>query len=266
MAVALGAWLVVGGVARAETAEDECQRLSDEAVDAYKATAFQKAVDLLTRAYAIRPLTPLLYNLAKAYDKLADADRAFEAYKRYVDSGEATPELEARARKRMAFFEPQLKPRKPVEPEKPVEIEKPAVVTPAGPSPEELASAAEDRKKKIRVVVLLGGAVLAAAGVALIGVGGYEYSQASSFHDQFSASTNQSEKTLAKTNGVAAGGLSTDFYIVGGVVLGVGAAAIAAALALPQLRSGSTETAANKVSFAPWLSPGGAGAAASWSF
>lgn len=265
--VALGACLLLAGAARAETAEDECQRLSDEAVEAYKATDYQKAVDLLSRAYAIRPLAPLLYNLAKAYDKLADADHAFETYKRYVDSGESTPELEAKAKKRMAFFEPQRKPKKPVEPEKPAAAEQPAAtVTPAGPSPEELARAQDDKKRTLRLVVLLGGAVLAAAGAALIGVGGYEYGQATTFHDMFSASTDQAVKSQAKANGLSAGSLSTSLYVSGGVVLGVGAAAIVAALVLPQLKPGATEQPADKVSFAPWIGASGAGAAASWRF
>ncbi len=69
--------LLAAGPARAETADDEVQRLSDQAIDSYKSGEYQQAVQLLARAYAIRPLTPLLYNLAKAYDKLGDAENAY---------------------------------------------------------------------------------------------------------------------------------------------------------------------------------------------
>ncbi len=161
----------------------------------------------------------------------------------------------------MAFWEPQLKPRKPVEAEKP-----PVEVTPppkaAGPTPDDVQAQADARKRALRLGLVLGGAVLAVAGVAMVGVGGYEYGQASSFHDQFAASTDQATKAQAKSDGLGAGSLSTTMYAAGGAVLAVGAATVVVALVLPQLKPGATE----KVAFAPWIAPGGAGAAVSCRF
>ena len=39
----------------------------------------------------------LLYNMAKAYDKLGDIDHAYDAYRLYADSAAADPKLKARA-------------------------------------------------------------------------------------------------------------------------------------------------------------------------
>src|SRR5205814_1636461 len=116
------------------------------------------------RAYAIRPLPALLYNLAKAYDKLGEVDKAYDSYRKYVDSGEAEPKLEEKAKARMQVLEPQLKPKTPP----------PVVVVeekPKGPTPEELAKQEEERKSRARTLNLVAGIGIAALGVAGIGAG-----------------------------------------------------------------------------------------------
>lgn len=78
------------------------EKLADDAVAAYKAGDYQRAVDLLERAYASQPLTALLYNLAKAHDKLGNADKARALYQKYVAADDADPKLRARAEQRVA--------------------------------------------------------------------------------------------------------------------------------------------------------------------
>ena len=59
---------------------------------------YNRAVELLTRAYEIRQVPALLYNLAKAYDKLGDVEHAYDTYRRYADSADADPKLKAQVR------------------------------------------------------------------------------------------------------------------------------------------------------------------------
>ena len=107
------AWVVValmvaaatGPRAHAESAEAQVERLASEAVNAYRGADYNRAVELLTRAYEIRQVPALLYNLAKAYDKLGDVDHACDAYRRYADSADADPKLKAKADARLVVLD-----------------------------------------------------------------------------------------------------------------------------------------------------------------
>jgi tetratricopeptide (TPR) repeat protein len=99
MAVALPA------AARAETPEAQVERLAAEAVNAYRGADYNRAVELLNKAYDIRQVPALLYNLAKAYDKLADLDHAADAYRRYVASLDPDPKLKAKAEARLQVID-----------------------------------------------------------------------------------------------------------------------------------------------------------------
>ena len=80
----------------------EVERLANDAVNAYKGADYKRAVELLQKAYEIRQVPALLYNMAKAYDKLGDIDHAYDAYHLYADSAAADPKLKARAEQRVA--------------------------------------------------------------------------------------------------------------------------------------------------------------------
>src|SRR5689334_6949162 len=101
--------------------------MATEAITAYKGADYNRAVELLTRAYEIRQVPALLYNLAKAYDKLGDVDKAYDAYRRYASSADADPKLKEKAESRLATLE-ELRRKKA--PERPVEPA-PATAAPA---------------------------------------------------------------------------------------------------------------------------------------
>lgn len=88
----------------AETPEAEVERLANEAVNAYKGADYKRAVELLQKAYEIRQVPALLYNMAKAYDKLGDIEHAYDTYHLYADSAAADPKLKARAEARVAVL------------------------------------------------------------------------------------------------------------------------------------------------------------------
>jgi tetratricopeptide (TPR) repeat protein len=103
---------------RAQTADDPqakmVEKLASDAANAYRAADYQRAVELLERAYQIRQVAALLYNLAKAYDKLGEADKAVELYRRYIDSTDAEPKLRQKAEARVAAYDETHKPKPPV--------------------------------------------------------------------------------------------------------------------------------------------------------
>src|SRR5689334_11838211 len=129
-----------GGRAHAESAEAQVERLAADAVNAYRGADYNRAVELLTRAYEIRQVPALLYNLAKAYDKLGDVDRAYDAYRRYSDSADAEPRLRNKADARLAVLEEIRRRKKAVERAaeragEPKPPPQPAPVKPAAPPP-----------------------------------------------------------------------------------------------------------------------------------
>jgi tetratricopeptide (TPR) repeat protein len=107
---ALVALLVAGSGGRAEAqpedpAARQVERLAAEAASAYKAADYTRAVELLEKAYQLRQVAALLYNLAKAYDKLGEQEKAIELYRRYSDSSDAEPKLRIKAEARVAAYE-----------------------------------------------------------------------------------------------------------------------------------------------------------------
>ena len=62
--------LVCAQTAPSEVVPDEVQTLSDQANAAYQTADYPKSLDLLRRAYALRPLPRLLFNMARTLEKL----------------------------------------------------------------------------------------------------------------------------------------------------------------------------------------------------
>jgi tetratricopeptide (TPR) repeat protein len=179
--------LATAARAHAETAEAQVERLAAEAVNAYKGADYNRAIDLLQRAYEIRQVPALLYNMAKAYDKLGDVDHAYETYRRYADSADADPRLKAKSEARIAVLETarrkraaeqramEPKPAPPQTAQQPQPPPQPAEVEPPKPPPPTAAEIAEKLKqerqrarRRDRYVALgLGVATVAFAGVAI---------------------------------------------------------------------------------------------------
>jgi tetratricopeptide (TPR) repeat protein len=274
--------LYAGPPRRGETAEEEVERLAADAIEAYKAARYDKAIALLNRAYAIRPLVPLLYNLAKAYDKINDVEKGYETYQKYVDSGEADPKLEKKARERMAALEAQYKEKKAQATTKPPEpgvTPKPAT---AALTPEE--QAAKEREEKERKLAeeqkrrdeeaareqatrdkkrkaMLGAAIgLTVLGIGSIGGGVGLYAVSSSKYDEFSRSRDEAQKRQLKSDTESLGLGSTVMYAVGGVLV-VGSIYFWYA----GLKKEKAPAKAQAL-FVPWVSPTVAGGSLTWEF
>jgi len=266
--VILAGSVCAAATARAETPEAQVERLAAEAVNAYKGADYKRAVELLQQAYEIRQVPALLYNLAKAYDKLGDIDHAYDAYRLYADSAAADPKLKARAEARVALLAEARRKKAaearaaapPPPPPPPVETASPPVVAPTTPppSPEELRARAHDdfvrdRKRSRLILIVAGGATVAFAVVALaLSV------DALSLQHDFDKTTVPDDKSRLKSDAQLRAGVADGFWC---------AAAVGAAVSgYYAYRSFRHEKAPPAVALLPLASPTGGGLAVAGRF
>jgi tetratricopeptide (TPR) repeat protein len=215
----------------ATSPEAEVERLADEAVKAYKAANYPRAAHLYERAYAIRPVAALLYNLAKVYDKAGDVESARATYRRFVNAPDAESGLKVKAETRLAVLDAGRHP-PPATPEPPPPIATPSPVAPepsvtptpapppavaAAPSPAELRARARHRN---RVIAIGSGAATLACGVVAIALSG----SALALQRDYDATTSYDRKTQLRHDALVRAGTADVFYIataVGAAVTGV---------------------------------------------
>lgn len=222
--------LVVGVVltaspprAWAEPPEAQVERLAADAVNAYRGADYNRAVELLQKAYEIRQVPALLYNMAKAYDKLGDVEHAEDAYRRYMTSLDADPKLKAKAEARVAVLDEQRRKNaaaeRAVETPRPTPIATPARLPPTEPvhvAPQSVviethrAPAPRDDRKHARVVALALGITTVALGGVAIGLS----VSALSLHNQWTSEFGGDEDTRRpiKNDALLRAGLADGFY------------------------------------------------------
>ena len=94
--------LVVPATAHAEEEAGEgatAVELFEESERSYQEGRFEQAIDLLEQAYAIDADPILLYNIARAQERLGRFDEAVETYRRYLEAAPNAPDREDVARR-----------------------------------------------------------------------------------------------------------------------------------------------------------------------
>lgn len=87
LALALVAALAVPRTALArQSTEAKVKELVKHGQEQYQAGDYPGAVESLLKAYELKPIPTLLFNIARAYDKANDAEHALTYYRRYRDS------------------------------------------------------------------------------------------------------------------------------------------------------------------------------------
>ena len=260
----LGA-LAGAGRAHAESPEQQVERLAAEAVNAYKGADYKRAVELLQRAYDIRQVPALLYNMAKAYDKLGDIDHAYDEYRQYANSAAADPKLKARAEARLALLTEEKRQKaaeqRAVETPPPVVEKPPAAVVEAPKPPEPTAEQRQarahddflrDRHRARVTAIVVGGVTAAFAAVAL----GLSIDALGKEH-QFAGTTDPDAKARYKSDAVIRAGVADGFWC---------AAAVGAAVTGYYLYRGFRHERPPAVALAPLVAPSAGGLVAAGRF
>jgi tetratricopeptide (TPR) repeat protein len=245
----------------------EVEHLAAMAVEAYQSGDYERAVALLTSAYAIRPQPLLLYNLAKAYDKMGQEEFAILNYRKYLAADRTDEKLAARAQERMVALQSQIDART---------VRNADLANLANDERFKQARAEEERAaakraenarrvfRESRRKVLLGAGIAAAiVGVGALAGGVGLWADATSKHDAFAKSRDQLAKQKLRSDAQSLGIGSTVLYAVGGVLAAGGlAAALAGGIIYREKARRDT------VSLAPWLELAGAsvGGSATWTF
>lgn len=263
--------------AAAETTDQLVERLGNEAINAYKLNKYDKAVELLNRAYAIQPLAALLYNLAKAHDKLGDPVTAYETYRKYLATGDADPKLVPKAQARIEALEaayraktvPKETPKEPKGPteedvskakaEGKAEAEKAAAERAAAEQEAQQRASAAGRNTR-RAALVGAGVAVALVGLAGVGAGVGLWSTVASKQSAFGASSDETTKRNLRDSAAPLASASTAMYVVGGALAAVGVAVLVAGVA------SSPKKKHEGVTLAPWVAPTGAGTVATWRF
>ncbi len=76
-------------------AHERVVELVTESAEHYEAGRFQRAVDLLERAFALEAAPTIQYNLARAYEGLGNTQRAIDAYRLYLRLDPDAPDRRA---------------------------------------------------------------------------------------------------------------------------------------------------------------------------
>lgn len=194
-------------------AEEEAYRdLTAQATAAYEAGDYAKAVDLFQQAYALRPVSNILYNIGRIYEDMGDIDNAIKYYDQFVVSPnvEQTSRRDALERSKTLREVRQLQQGEPEEPQEQV------ATTPA-PTP-----APAPRSNLGRT---LGWTFLGVGGASLIGAGVFglltqeqhsRFEDASSLQDRRDAASAGGSLAVVADTMLIVGAVSA---ITGGVLL-----------------------------------------------
>ena len=108
----LGLTLAAPGLAWAKSVDAEVSRLAKQSQAQYQAGDYTAAAETLLKAYELKPVSRLLFNIAKTYEKADNGEQAMRFYQRYIDASDAEPELvrqASRAIERLRMLDDQKK-------------------------------------------------------------------------------------------------------------------------------------------------------------
>lgn len=202
----------------------DAKELVAEASRLYGDKQFIEAAQVLERARALSPAGRIIFNLARAYERAGNTERARKAYQDYLSQPDTEPIAVLRAREALELVEPRqpLPPSTtPLVPVSPVEEVKPPPPppTPALTAPSLVQAAPPTPSPTTRPLRIVGLALVGAGGAALatgVGVGVWANDTATRARGTFDPVEKPSLRADAIGQATAA-----DVVIVSGSVLAV---------------------------------------------
>lgn len=234
-AAALGLTLCTAGTAFATPrVELEQRKLVEQAAAAWTHGQVAEAIALLERARELKPAGRVVFNLARAYEKNGDVEKAVLAYEEYLSMPDAEPLVMKRAKVALGILYKQTAKPPPAPPEPVVttgptpgnppqdapRVDAPLVPPSAVVEPpvQVVAPALPPAPRPVRTL----GVVLLAAGVAAVGagfaVGGWALSSA----DEARASVDAQRKPMLVQQAKDRATGADVTFVVGGVVAALG--------------------------------------------
>ena len=86
----------------ASAASPSLEQLNEQGADLYAARDYRRAIEKFIQAYAIEPDPNLLFNIARCYEELGEADAAIEKYETFLKTPGADTRGQKRARESLA--------------------------------------------------------------------------------------------------------------------------------------------------------------------
>ncbi len=202
--------------------DTEFRSLVDRGMRAYQSRQYDVAIQAFESAFALRPEPELIYNVARAYEKSLNGDKAIETYERFLRLQGTTAELRAKALASVEALRTEQRARARAR-RRPAEAAPPPSPPPAPAAarrtPVEVrqASPPTPRNRALEWSLIGGGAAIAAAG-------GVFAILAAMDNSEFDDSTNRAEQQDLKDS-VERNALIADVLVpVGLVAAGVGVA------------------------------------------
>ena len=201
-------------------ADREVEQFAKEAEAKYRGGDFRGSAELLLKAYEVKPLSKLLYNAARAYDKAGDANEAMRFYQRYLDAADTEPDLvrkSARALDRLrASIPPPVPAATPPPPAPPPPAPEPAPAPPPPAPQTTIVTQPASTSTPVKPLVFVAGGLA----VVSLGAGSYFAVVANKDATAFKASYDPTQKPAIRDRAQREA-LIADIGIGVGVVLAV---------------------------------------------
>lgn len=153
--------------------QSEGEKVATQAVTAFEAEEYEKAVELFERSYQLSPNPNILYNIGRTYEQTGDIASALEYYRRFLKEPDIGVDARETAMERVSVLRELVGPGEnpseseaeegPTEPETPIDFE---ASSDPRPNEDETEEPAGRRRGRIAGYALIGtgGALLAAGG------------------------------------------------------------------------------------------------------
>ncbi|MGM0556662.1 MAG: tetratricopeptide repeat protein [Myxococcota bacterium] len=198
-----------GGEA-AESSEEEFGSLTKQGATAYRNEDYENAVVFFERAYEVKPVPNLLYNIGRAHEKLGNFEEAIEYYEEFANE----PDVDIKARRdaidRADTLSKVVERREAGE-----EVDEEELAKQQGEA--ELAQTETEIERDYTLAYIFGG-----ASVAALATGTVFAIQAGNAHDDFESAESRQQLEDARSRGETASVLADSMFGVGIALAGVG--------------------------------------------
>jgi tetratricopeptide (TPR) repeat protein len=200
------------GGGSSESEQESFKSLTQKGAEAYRAENYEDAVEFFERAYAVKAVPNLLYNIGRAHEKLGNFEEAIEYYEKFANE----PDVDMKARRdaidRADTLSKVVERRKAGEEVDEEEIEQQQ-------SDQGLATTDDEVQYEKDFTMAY---IFAGAGVAALATGTVFAIQAGNAHDDFQTASTKSAMEDAASRGETASILADSMIGVGAVLAGVG--------------------------------------------